>query len=154
VCVCVCVVVFRTRRIVCRGSYLHEAILLKEFFAEGEGEGVVVVVLFFFLSSLSVWGNRTLQAENGMSNLFFAIFYFFSFKHRMRFLCTAFPVKYTENGLCIKLFLVFMCSVGSLTTCVVLHFFFSNLGFLTAEASMFKLREKIAFNERLDRHLR
>jgi hypothetical protein len=35
-----------------------------------------------------------------------------------------------------------------------LGFIFSNLGFLTAEASMFKLREKIASNERSDRHLR
>jgi hypothetical protein len=32
--------------------------------------------------------------------------------------------------------------------------FFLNLGFPTAEASMFKLREKIASNERSDRHLR
>jgi hypothetical protein len=36
---------------------------------------------------------------------------------------------------------------------VAIYFFFSNLGFPTAEASMFKLREKIASNERSDRHL-
>jgi hypothetical protein len=41
-----------------------------------------------------------------------------------------------------------VCLIASKSCVCVFCFFFSNLGFLTAEASMFKLREKIASNEK------